>query len=116
MKKTVFIADRWVKFVFEGQVCLGRTYRAKITNLEESLNRLVFLITKERKTKTINISQCINLKYLEFIAKSPKTKELKVNTEELVLEILVDLLVSSGTSENMIRTLAKKQVRTSSKN
>lgn len=116
MRKTVFIADRWVKFVFEGEICIGRTYRAKKTNLEESLNRFVFLVTKERKTKIINISQCIDLKYLEFVAKPPQAAELKIDTEELVLEILVDLLVSSGTGQNTINTLAKKQVRNSSRN
>jgi len=116
MRKTVFIADRWVKFVYKGEICIGRTYRDKKTNLEESLNRFVFLVTKERKTKIINISQCVNLKYLEFVAKPPQPEAIKINKEELLLEMLVDLLASSETSQNMITTLAKKQVRTSSRN
>jgi hypothetical protein len=116
MRKTVFIADRWVKFVFKGEICIGRTYRAKMTNLEESLNRFVFLITKERKTTTININQCINLKYLEFVAKPPQAKDLKMNTEEFILEILLDLLISSGTSRKTISTLAQKQFKNSSRN
>lgn len=116
MRKTVFIADRWVKFVFEDQICIGRTYRAKKTNLEESLNRLVFLVTKERKTKTINISQCIDLKYLEFVSKPPQPAEVKIDTEELEFKILIDSLINSSSGQNTINTLAKKQVRNSSRN
>jgi hypothetical protein len=116
MRKTVFIADRWVKFVFEDQICIGRTYHLNKTDIENPIYHLVFLITKGRKTKTIHIDQCKDLKYLEFVAKSPQAKDLKRNTEELIMEILLDLMISSGTSRKTISTLAQKQVKNSSRN
>lgn len=116
MRKTVFIADRWVKFIFKDEICIGRTYHHDKTDLENPLYHLVFLITKERKTKTIRINQCIDLKYLEFVAKPPQAKDLKINTEEFILEILLDLIISSGTCRKTISTLAQKQFKNSSRN
>ena len=88
MKKTIFISSRWIKFLLNGETCIGRTFLHDKKEKKDILNQLVILITENRKTKVINFCECIEIKYLEFVQKQAQIKDLKIILQTLVVVIM----------------------------
>jgi tRNA U34 5-carboxymethylaminomethyl modifying enzyme MnmG/GidA len=116
MKKTIFISSRWIKFLLNGETCIGRTFLHDKKEKEVILNQLVILITENRKTKVINFCECIEIKYLEFVQKQAQIKDLKINNENLSIESSIDLLINPNITKKTITELAKKQISKISRN
>ncbi|MEI6697008.1 MAG: hypothetical protein WCO13_13190 [Bacteroidota bacterium] len=109
MKKPIFIPDRWVKFKYNDEICIGLTFYED-SLYTENYYQLVFFMTKELLTETIEFSDCSDLAYLEFVKKPEYIKELKVNNNEtLSLETQIDLLIRPDVNKNTITVLAKNQ-------
>jgi hypothetical protein len=106
--KTIFIPDRWVKFIFNNEICIGITFLQDGQFIENEY-QLVFFLTKELSSETIEFSECIDLRYLSFVKKTEYKKDLKVNNEMLTLESQVDLIISPVTYKNTTTILAKNQ-------
>lgn len=104
MKKTIFIADRWVKFTFNKVICVGLTYLHADTDLKDPLFHLVHFISEERETKVINFHECLNLRYLEFVKKPNSSSEKPNKSDVLSIEKQLDLNICPGTSGETILT------------
>lgn len=105
MKKTVFIADRWVKFTFNEVICVGITYLHADTDLKDPLHHLVHFISKERKTNVVNFHECVNLRYLEFVKKPNRINEIKSKSDVLSFEKQPDSNICHGISDETPMTL-----------
>ena len=104
MYKTVFIANRWIKFLYNGETCIGTTYLYDENDKdEEPLYQLVFLISQKRKCETINFSECKEIKYLKFVEQPIEAN--KVNG----LTNIIDQTIDSNSTKKCISELAKKQ-------
>ncbi|MCX6230841.1 MAG: hypothetical protein NTZ33_04800 [Bacteroidetes bacterium] len=106
MKKPIFIPHRWVKFKYNDEICIGLTFYED-SLYSENYYQLVFFMTKELSTETIEFSECNDLTYLEFVKKPKYIKDLKVNNETLTLETQIDLLIRPEVYKNTITVLAK---------
>lgn len=106
MRNIYFIPNRWIKFLFKNKEYMGLTYLYDENNKEyEQLYQLVFLIKKERKTMTINFSECNRIEYLGYIAKENNFKYSGIKKEIILL----------NTKSNLTE-LAKKQINNISRN
>lgn len=110
MKKTIFIPDRWVKFKFNNEICVGVTFLQDSIDVE-NYYQLVFFITNNLTSDTIEFSDCIDLRYLEFVKKPEHLKSLKINNEFISLESQVDLLLHPDNFRNTITVLANNQCK-----
>ena len=93
MKKTVFLADRWVKFTLSGVTWIGYTYTTEGMGKDQILCQFVYCISKERKPMSMNFYKCLGLTYLEFIKKPEHYYDLAINNDILPLETQIDLLI-----------------------
>lgn len=110
MKKAAFIPNRWVKFLLNGETCIGLTYLYDENDKdEEPLYQLVFLITKRRKSKIINFSECIEIKYLKFVEQQTYSNDLNIDKEYIFPNF-------NNNNNNNITELAKKQINKISRN
>ena len=111
MTKAIFLADRWVKFQYNNELCIGVSFLQETCDSYNQI-QLVFFITKELKTEVIEFSKCIDLRYLDFVKKPKNIKELKINNEVLTLETQIDLVLLPNISKRTISTLAEIQCNT----
>ena len=107
MKATTFIDDRWVKFIQNNKVCIGKTFTIETTNCNKPNEQFVYFITEDRKVKNINFNQCKDLKYLEFIPKHRQMKELEELNNDLTISTGIELFIRPIISKKTITTLAK---------
>ena len=105
MRKTIFIPDRWVKFTQNNVTCVGITFLLDEANPDDPLFQLVQYISQERLTKTISFHECEDLRYLEFVKKPDRIKELKLNNKLISLGTQIDLLLFPKISRKIITTL-----------
>ena len=116
MGKTIFINDRWVKAILDGEICLGITYYRNHTHKEEKSNQLVFLITKDRKTKNLIFNDCSDIKYLQFIPSPNQLKGPNLLNGSQTIESFLDSILSPPSNQRTIKTLAKSQLNGNYKN
>lgn len=109
--KVFFLADRWVKFQYDNKICIGVTFLEETNNSNIQI-QLVFFITKELETEIIEFSECVDLRYLDFVKKPNNNKELEIKNEMLTLETQIDLVLRPKISKNTIYTLAIFQCNT----
>ena len=109
MTKLKFIANKWVKFMYQNKICIGRTYLHNEDNCEEPLYHFVFLMNNSRETKKINFYECSDLRYLEFVIKPNTIKSLKIKQEELTLSSLLDLIICPTIEKSTIKMLSQNQ-------
>jgi hypothetical protein len=98
MKKTIFIADRWVKFTFNEVICVGRTYLHSDTDLKDPLFHLVHFISEERETRVVNFHECVNLRYLGFVKQPNSIIENPNKSDILSFEKQLDSNICPGIS------------------
>lgn len=115
MKKIIFIPNRWVKLLFNGEVCIGTTYLYDEKYRDEPLYQLVFLMSQKRKTKIVNFCECVEIKYLEFVQKS-LLKNYFSNNEIFSLQKSIDILINPNMDKNALIKLAEKQTNKLSRN
>ena len=116
MRKTIFIANRWVKYKINGEIYIGVTYLYDETDPEEPLNHLVFGISQTRKSKVFLFSECFELRYLEFVTRQDLTTELKVRNEILTFSSQSELFISTEIMGKAEVALAQKQLNSIFKN
>lgn len=116
MGKTIFIANRWVKFILNGEICIGITYLLNEIDPEEPLFQMVLAITQRRNIKTIIFRECLELRYLEFITKPNFKSELLKKKQALALSIFTDLVISPIMAGQNNNALAQNQFNRSLKN
>jgi hypothetical protein len=109
MGNTKFIVNRWVKFIYQNDICIGRTFLYDEKGSFEPIHQFVFLINTNRETKKISFSECHELKYLEFVKKPNASTELKIEQEDLTLSSVFGLLICPTIENKTIQTLAKYQ-------
>ncbi len=107
MQKTIFLANRWVKFALNGVTCIGISYLHGNADIDDPKSQLIHFISKTRKTNVVNFHDCLDLTYLQFVKKPSRVKGLKINNDVLNLETQIDLLLCPITSKNTITVLAK---------
>ncbi|MFZ4799278.1 MAG: hypothetical protein ACOYMA_17395 [Bacteroidia bacterium] len=108
MGKVIFLADRWVKFQYNNEICIGVSFLQEYFDSSNQI-QLVFFVTKELKTDIIAFSQCIDLRYLDFIKKPNNIKEIKITNEVLTLESQIDLIMRPYITRKTIAALANIQ-------
>jgi hypothetical protein len=107
MRKTIFLANRWVKFALNGFTCIGISHLYCNADIDDPKSHLVHFISNERKTSIINFHDCVDLTYLQFLKKPAHVKELKIDNDVLNLEAQIDLLMCPSISRKTITVLAK---------
>jgi hypothetical protein len=117
MNKSAFVVNRWIKFMVQDEICIGRTFMFDDFDIGiEQCYFVYYISTEDRKIKILNFSECLEVNYLKIIEKPILPKKLELNTVIMSLRLKFDLLLFPHITRETITTLAKNQAAIISRN
>lgn len=109
MKNPFFTPGRWVRFIKNEEVCIGRTYLHERTEPEEVLYHLVSYITPSGDYEIVSYYECIDIRYLRLAYEKATLFELKFQNEPLTRETWYDLIIDPNITKQRTFELAQSQ-------
>ena len=117
MNKSAFLVNRWIKFLVDDEICIGRTFMFDDFDIGEERFYFVYYISSQDRTiKIENFNECLDVKYLKIIEKPIQPKKLELNAINLSVSSQLNLLIFPNFTRETIITLAMNQISKISRN